>query len=287
MLVVLGYVVVVAAVLGGYAMTGGHMGALYQPAEVVIIAGSAIGAFIATNTGKAIKATARALPGLFKSSKYKKELYLDVMSLLYVLLSKARREGILFLEKEIADPAASSVFSQYPRILTDPVVMEFLTDYLRMMVNGNMNAFEIEALMDHEIETFRHEAEIPAHALARMGDGLPAFGIVAAVMGVVHALGSADLPPAELGALIAHAMVGTFLGILLAYGFVSPLAARVELQVSENVKVYECIKVVLLASLNGYAPLVAVEFGRKVLYSTVRPSFLELDDHVREVKSLN
>jgi chemotaxis protein MotA len=286
-LVVLGYVVVVAAVLGGYAMTGGHMGALYQPAEVVIIAGAAIGAFVATNTGKAIKATARALPGLFKSSKYKKELYLDVMSLLYVLLSKARREGILFLEKEIADPAASSVFSQYPRILSDPVVMEFLIDYLRMMVNGNMNAFEIEALMDHEIETFRHEAEIPAHALSRVGDGLPAFGIVAAVMGVVHALGSADLPPAELGALIAHAMVGTFLGILLAYGFISPLAARIELQVSENVKVYECIKVVLLASLNGYAPLVAVEFGRKVLYSTVRPSFLELDDHVREVKSLN
>ncbi|NUT17246.1 MAG: flagellar motor stator protein MotA [Cupriavidus sp.] len=276
MLVVLGYVVVVVAVLGGYAMTGGHMGALYQPAEFVIIGGAAFGAFIATNTGKAIKATARALPGLFKSSKYKN-----------VLLSKARREGILFLEKEIADPAASSVFSQYPRILSDPVVMEFLTDYLRMMVNGNMNAFEIEALMDHEIETFRHEAEIPAHALSRVGDGLPAFGIVAAVMGVVHALGSADLPPAELGALIAHAMVGTFLGILLAYGFISPLAARIELQVSENVKVYECIKVVLLASLNGYAPLVAVEFGRKVLYSTVRPSFLELDDHVREVKSLN
>ena len=287
MLVVLGYVVVVVAVLGGYAMTGGHRGALYQPAEFVIIGGAAFGAFIATNTTKAIKATARALPGLFKGSKYKKELYLDVMSLLYVLLSKARREGILFLEKEIADPASSSVFSQYPRILSDPVVMEFLTDYLRMMVNGNMNAFEIEALMDHEIETFRHEAEIPAHALSRVGDALPAFGIVAAVMGVVHALGSADLPPAELGALIAHAMVGTFLGILLAYGFISPLAARIELQVSENVKVYECIKVVLLASLNGYAPLVAVEFGRKVLYSTVRPSFLELDDHVREVKSLN
>ena len=285
MLVVLGYIVVVAAVLGGYAMTGGHMGALYQPAELVIIGGAAAGAFIATNTTKALKATLKALPGLFKSSKYKKELYLDVMSLLYVLLSKARREGILFLEKEIADPAASSVFSQYPRILSDPVVMEFLTDYLRMMVNGNMNAFEIEALMDHEIETFRHEAEIPAHALSRVGDALPAFGIVAAVMGVVHALASADLPPAELGALIAHAMVGTFLGILLAYGFVSPLAARIELQVSENVKVYECIKVVLLASLNGYAPLVAVEFGRKVLYSTVRPSFLELDDHVREVKA--
>ncbi|MDF3835613.1 flagellar motor stator protein MotA [Cupriavidus basilensis] len=286
MLVVIGYVVVVAAVLGGYAMTGGHMGALYQPAELVIIGGAAIGAFISSNNGKAIKATIRAVPTLFRSSKYSKALYMEVMALLYVLLSKARREGILFLEKEIADPAASSVFSQYPRILADPAMMEFLTDYLRMMVNGNMNAFEIEALMDHEIETFRHEAEVPAHALTRVGDGLPAFGIVAAVMGVVHALASADLPPAELGALIAHAMVGTFLGILLAYGFVSPLAARVEHQVNETVKMYECVKVTLLASLNGYAPLVAVEFGRKVLYSTERPSFLELDDHVREVKSI-
>ncbi|QET05743.1 MULTISPECIES: flagellar motor stator protein MotA [Cupriavidus] len=286
MLVVLGYVVVLGAVLGGYAITGGHMGALYQPAELIIIGGAAVGAFISTNSGKAIKGTMKALPKLLRGSKYNKELYLDVMALLYVLLSKARREGILFLEKEIADPAASSVFSQYPRILADAVMMEFLTDYLRMMVNGNMNAFEIEALMDHEIETYRHEAEVPAHALSRVGDGLPAFGIVAAVMGVVHALASADLPPAELGALIAHAMVGTFLGILLAYGFVSPLAARIEQQVDESVKMYECIKVTLLASLNGYAPLVAVEFGRKVLYSTVRPSFLELDDHVREVKSL-
>jgi chemotaxis protein MotA len=276
-----------AAVLGGYAMTGGHMGALYQPAELVIIGGAAVGAFISSNNGKAIKATMHALPTLFRSSKYNKALFMEVMALLYVLLSKARREGILFLEKEIADPAASSVFSQYPRLLADATLMEFLTDYLRMMVNGNMNAFEIETLMDHEIETFRHEAEVPGHALARVGDGLPAFGIVAAVMGVVHALASADLPPAELGALIAHAMVGTFLGILLAYGFVSPLAARVEHQVAETLKMHECIKVTLLASLNGYAPLVAVEFGRKVLFSTERPTFIELDDHVREVKSLN
>ena len=246
------------------------MGALYQPAELVIIGGAAVGAFISANSGKAIKATLRALPQLLRSSKYNKALYMEVMALLYVLLSRARREGILFLEKEIADPA----------------MMEFLTDYLRMMVNGNMNAFEIEALMDHEIETFKHEAEVPAHALARVGDALPAFGIVAAVMGVVHALASADLPPSVLGALIAHAMVGTFLGILLAYGFVSPLASRVEHQVAETVKMYQCIKVTLLASLNGYAPLGAVEFGRKVLYSSERPSFLELDYHVREVKSL-
>ncbi len=286
MLVVLGYIVVVAAVLGGYAMTGGHMGALYQPAELVIIGGAAGGAFIATNTTKAIKQRS-SVAGSVQEFQVQEGTVPGRHVAAVRAAVQARREGILFLEKEIADPAASSVFSQYPRILSDSVVMEFLTDYLRMMVNGNMNAFEIEALMDHEIETFRHEAEIPAHALSRVGDALPAFGIVAAVMGVVHALASADLPPAELGALIAHAMVGTFLGILLAYGFVSPLASRIELQVSENVKVYECIKVVLLASLNGYAPLVAVEFGRKVLYSTVRPSFLELDDHVREVKSLS
>lgn len=286
MLVVIGCAIVLEAVLGGYAMTGAHMGALYQPAEFVIIGGATIGAFLSTNSGKALKATVRSLPQLFRSSKYSKTLYLDVMALLYVLLSKARRERILFLEKEIANPAASRVFSQYPRILVDPLMMEFLVDYLRMMVNGNMNAFEIETLMDQEIETFRHEAEIPAHDLSRVGDALPAFGIVAAVMGVVHALASADLPPSVLGALIAHAMVGTFLGILLAYGFVSPLASRVAHQVADTIKMYECIKVTLLASLNGYAPLAAVEFGRKVLFSSERPSFFELEDHVREVKRL-
>ena len=159
MLVVIGYVIVLAAVLGGYAITGGHMGALYQPAELIIIGGRAR-RLHQLNSGKALKATMRALPTLFRSSRYSKALYMEVMALLYVLLSKARREGILFLEKEIADPAASSVFSQYPRILADPAMMEFLTDYLRMMVSGNMNAFEIEALMDHEIETFHHEAEV-------------------------------------------------------------------------------------------------------------------------------
>jgi chemotaxis protein MotA len=139
--------------------------------------------------------------------------------------------------------------------------------------------------MDHEIETIKHEAEMPVHSLSRVSDALPALGIVAAVMGVVHALGSADLPPSEMGALIAHAMVGTFLGVLLAYGFVSPLASLIDQKVSEGMKLYQCTKVTLLASLNGYAPQLAVEFGRKVLFSTERPSFTELDSHVREVKA--
>jgi chemotaxis protein MotA len=153
------------------------------------------------------------------------------------------------------------------------------------MISGNMDAFEIESLMDHEIETFQHEAEIPAHGLAAMGDSLPAFGIVAAVMGVVHALGSAALDPGEIGPLIAHAMVGTFLGILLAYGFVSPLAARVRSQVEEVVKIMQSVKVTLLANLNGYAPPLAIEFGRKALFSAERPSFSELEEHVRGVKA--
>jgi len=189
------------------------------------------------------------------------------------------------LEADVEAPASSEIFARYPNIMSDPGVMEFLCDYLRLVVSGNTDAFEIEALMDHEIETIRHEAEIPSHSLARVADALPALGIVAAVMGVVHALGSANLPPSEMGALIAHAMVGTFLGVLLAYGFVTPLSTVIEQKVEEGMKVYQCAKVTLLASLNGYAPQLAVEFGRKVLFSTERPSFTELDDHVREVKA--
>lgn len=285
MLVLIGYAVVLASVFGGYGLMGGHFGALYQPVELLIIGGSGIGAFVVGNNAKTIRATLKGLPNVFKGSKHTKALYMELMALLYVLLAKGRKDGMLALESDIDDPANSPVFSQYPLILKDAKVIEFLTDYLRLIVSGNMDPFEIEALMDHEIETYEHEAELPAHSLTRVGDALPALGIVAAVMGVVHALGSADLPPAELGLLIAHAMVGTFLGILLAYGFVSPLASLIQQQVSESIKLYQCMKVTLLSSLNGYAPQLAVEFGRKVLYSTERPTFAELDEHVRQVKN--
>lgn len=285
MLIILGYVVVIACVLGGYTMVGGHLGGLWQPAELVIIAGAAVGAMIVGNNAKALKATMRSIPFLLKPSKYTKKLYLDVISLLFLILSKARQQGMLSLEGDIDSPKDSEIFSAYPALLANHEIVEFITDYLRLMVSGNMSAFEIEALMDEEIETHEHEAEIPATAWQNVGDGLPAFGIVAAVMGVVHALGSADLPPAELGLLVAHAMVGTFLGILLAYGFVSPLAAAVRQKNSEHHKMLQCIKVTLLANLNGYAPQIAVEFGRKVLYSTIRPTFTELEEHIRQVKA--
>ncbi|AIU88948.1 flagellar motor stator protein MotA [Pectobacterium odoriferum] len=285
MLVILGYIVIVASILGGYLMVGGALGALYQPSELLIIGGAAIGAFIVGNNGKAIKATLRALPLLVKSSKYNKALYMDLMALLFRVMAKSRQQGMLSLEFDIDNPRESEIFSSYPNILADNTVVEFITDYLRLMVSGNMNAFEIETLMDEEIETIEHESEVPASSLTMMGDGLPAFGIVAAVMGVVHSLAYVDRPAAELGMMIAHAMVGTFLGILLAYGFVSPLAALLRQKNAEKIKVLQCIKVTLLSSLNGYAPQIAVEFGRKTLYSTERPSFTELEEHIRRVKS--
>lgn len=285
MLVILGYIVVLGAVFGGYMIVGGHLGALYQPAEFLIIGGAGVGAFIVGNNGKAIKATMKALPKLMRRSKYNKVLYMDLMALLYRLLAKSRQQGMLSLERDIESPLESEIFSNYPRILADKVLVEFITDYLRLIVSGNMNAFEIEALMDEEIETHEQECEVPAGSLAMVGDSLPAFGIVAAVMGVVHALASADRPAAELGALIAHAMVGTFLGILLAYGFISPLATLLRQQSAETTKMMQCIKVTLLSSLNGYAPQIAVEFGRKTLYTTERPSFIELEEHVRRVKA--
>ena len=281
MLVIVGYIVVLASVFGGYALAGGHLGALFQPVELLMIGGAAAGAFCVGNNAKAIKATLKALPKTLKGSAYTKELYMDLMALLYDILAKVRKEGLMTIESDVEEPEKSALFTKYPRVLSNKRVLEFLTDYLRLMVGGNLNTFEIENLMDNEIETHHHEGEVPVHVIQRMGDAMPAFGIVAAVMGVVHTMGSVGLPPAELGLLIAHALVGTFLGILLSYGFVGPLASVLEQKLAEGTKILECIKVTLLASLNGYAPALSVEFGRKVLYSTERPSFIELENHVK------
>ncbi|MEI7535639.1 MAG: flagellar motor stator protein MotA [Comamonadaceae bacterium] len=286
MLVIVGYVIVLGSVFGGYVMMGGHLGVLYQPLELLIIGGAAVGSFVAGNDSKTLRATMKELPKLLRNSaKHDKALYMELLALLYVLLAKGRKDGMMSLESDIDDPQNSSIFAPYPLILHDVGVTEFLTDYLRLVVSGNTDPFEIGDLMEHELATYKEEREVPAHSLARVGDALPALGIVSAVLGVVHALASADLPPAEMGQLIAHAMVGTFLGILLSYGFVSPLATLIEHHVAESLKVYQCVKVTLMASLNGYAPQLAVEFGRKILFSTERPSFTELEGHVREVKN--
>jgi len=285
LLVIIGYVIVMASVFGGFAMAGGHLGALFQPIELLMIGGAAGGAFLVGNNNKAIKATIKALPTVFKGSTYTKALYMELMSLLFEILTKSRKEGLMSIEGDIEEPESSPIFSKYPGVLADHHLIEFMTDYLRLMVSGNMDAFQIENLMDNEIETHHHEGEIPVHCIAKLGDGMPAFGIVAAVMGVVHTMESVGIPPSELGMLIAHALVGTFLGILLAYGFVGPLSSLLEQKLHESTKIYQCVKVTLLASLNGYAPALSIEFGRKVLFSTERPSFLELEEHVKQAKS--
>jgi len=284
-LVLIGYLVVVGSVVGSYVSMGGHLGALYQPFELLLIGGAAAGAFLAGNSRKSLLLVARAVPGVLRRAPYGRESYMQLMALLYVLLNKARREGLMSIETHIEEPASSPIFAEYPLIAGDARLMEFVTDYLRIMISGNMSPFEIETLMDEEIDTFRHECGMPAHMLRGVADGLPAFGIVAAVLGVIKALASVDQPPAILGDLISKAMVGTFLGVLLAYGFVAPLASRIERRNAEAIKILECIKTTLLASMNGYPPQLAVEFGRKVLFSTSRPSFMELEEHVRQAKS--
>jgi len=284
-LIVIGYLIVLISVVGSFVALGGHLGALYQPFELTLIGGAALGAFLAGNSRKSVMLVLQAIPHAVRGAPYSKELYMELMALMYVLLNKARREGLMAIESHIEDPDASPIFAEYPQITRDPKLMEFITDYLRIMISGNMSPFEIETLMDEEIETYRHEREVPTHALHSVADALPAFGIVAAVLGVIKALASVDQPPAILGDLISKAMVGTFLGVLLAYGFVAPLASRVERRTNESIKVLECIKTTLLASMNGYPPQLAVEFGRKVLFSMVRPSFSELEEHVRQAKT--
>jgi chemotaxis protein MotA len=284
MIVFLGYIVVLGAVFGGFVIAGGSLGALMQPVELLMIGGAAVGAFLVGNDTKVIGATLKAIPTAFKGSRFTKKLYLELLGLLYEILSKTRKDGLMSIEEDIEDPKKSPIFKKFPNILKDHHVTDFIVDYLRMMVGGSLNPMELESLMDVEIETHHHEAEIPAQAFNKIGDALPAFGIVAAVMGVVHTMESLQLPPRELGILIAHALVGTFLGILLAYGFVGPLGPRLAQSASESTKMLECIKVTLLASLNGYNPQVAVEFGRKTLYSTERPTFRELEDGVKKKK---
>jgi chemotaxis protein MotA len=210
---------------------------------------------------------------------------MELLALLYEVLTKARKEGLMAIEADVENPHDSPLFSKYEQIAKDHHLMEFATDYLRMMVSGNLNSHEIENLMDIEIDTHHHEAMVSPHSVQKMADGMPAFGIVAAVMGVVHTMGSVGKPPAELGLMIAHALVGTFLGILLAYGFIGPIADLLASKVDESSKELQCVKVTLLASMQGYAPAVAVEFGRKVLYSTERPTFAELESHVKGKKA--
>lgn len=285
MLVIVGYLVVCASVFGGYALAGGHLAALFQPLELLMIGGAGVGAFFVGNDMKAIKATIATLPKVLQGSKFTKALYLNLLAMMFELLTKIKKDGMMSIESDIEEPEQSAIFQKYPDVTKDHHLMDFICDYFRLMLTGNMDAFQIENLMDNEIDTHHAEGHVPVHCVARIGDGLPAFGIVAAVMGVVHTMENVGIPPAELGILIAHALVGTFLGILLAYGFVGPLATVLEQKLNESTKLYQTVKVIILASLNDYAPVIAIEFGRKVLNSTERPGFLELEERIKQAKA--
>ena len=270
MFVIIGWIVALSAVFGVFIAHGGNIAVVLHalPFEMAAIGGAALGAFIANNQPKVLKATMKGLGQCFKGSKYTKARYMELMALMYDILQKARKEGLMSIEKDVEEPHNSPLFQKYPTVGGDHHVAEFITDYLRMMVSGNLNAHEIESLMDNEIDTHHHEAHSAVAALQRLAGALPAFGIVAAV----------------LGGMIGSALVGTFLGILLAYAFAEPLAGLLEQKVDEQGKELQCIKTTLLASMQGYAPQVAVEFGRKVLYSTERPTFAELESHVKGKK---
>jgi len=286
MFVIIGWVVVLGCVFGVFIAHGGNMGPILKalPWEMAMIGGATLGAFLVNNQMTVIKSTIGGVLSCFKGSKHTKARYMELLALLFDILQKARKEGLMSIEKDVEDPHASPLFQKYPTVGNDHHVTEFITDYLRMMVSGNLNAHEIESLMDSEIETHHHEAHAPVAAIQRVAGGLPAFGIVAAVLGVVKTMGSVGQPPAVLGAMIGSALVGTFLGILLAYAFAEPLAGLLEQKVEEEGKELQCIKTTLLASMQGYAPQVAIEFGRKVLLSTVRPTFSELEGHVKGKK---
>lgn len=286
MFVIIGWLVILVCVFGVYIFHGGNIMVILHalPFELITIGGATVGAFLANNQMKVVKATMKGLGDCFKGSKYSKARYMELMALMFDILQKARKEGLMAIEKDVEEPHESELFKKYPAVGQDHHVVEFITDYLRMMVSGNLNAHEIESLMDSEIDTHHQEAHAPVAALQRVAGGLPAFGIVAAVLGVVNTMGSVGQPPAVLGGMIGSALVGTFLGILLAYAFAEPLAGILEQKVEENGKELQCIKTTLLASMQGYNPSTAIEFGRKVLYSTERPTFVELEGYVKGKK---
>lgn len=285
MLVIVGAIIVLACVAGGFVLSHGNLATIWQPYEVLIICGAAFGAFVISNPTKVIKGAFAGALSLLKGPKYGKKDYLELLGLMYDIFSKARKEGMMSVEEHIEDPESSSLFGKYPKIVKDHHAMDFICDYLRIIVGGNMNPFELENLMDVELETHHHEAEQPAQAITRVSDALPGFGIVAAVLGIVITMGSLDQPPDVIGAHVAAALVGTFLGILFAYGFVGPAAIAIEHKVADEAKYLQCIKVCLLATLNGYSPQISVEFGRKSLFSSDRPGFSELEEFLKENKT--
>ena len=278
MALIIGIIVVIACTFGGYVAMGGKLGVLWQPFEVVIIVGAAIGAFIIGNTKPVLKGTMGAFKAAMSGPKVKKESYVELLGLLYQVFKLAKSKGNLALEPHVEKPEESSLFQQFPGFSKNHHAVDFLCDYLRLISLGAENPHEMEALMDEELETHHHEHEAIAGAIQTMADGMPALGIVAAVLGVIKTMGSISEPPEVLGKLIGGALVGTFLGVWLSYGFLAPIASKAKSTFEAESKYFLCIRAGLLAHMGGAAPAVSVEFARKALLSTDRPTFYEVEE---------
>lgn len=278
MFVILGTLVVIGSVIGGYLMVGGHLDVLFQPAEIVIIGGSGIGAFITSNNKETITGAISGMLGLLKGPKYKADDYLELLTLQYQVFRMAKSKGMLSLESHIENPEASALFQQFPGFAGDHHAVEFFCDYLRLMTLGTDNPLEVEGLIDQELDIHHEHLHEVAHAVNALAESFPGLGIVAAVLGVIHTMGSITEPPEVLGHLIGAALVGTFLGILLCYGFVGPMATALKGIYDADHNYFICLKTGIIAHLQGYAPAVSVEFARKTLGESVRPSFSELEE---------
>ena len=276
MLLIVGLVVVIGSVLGGYVMEGGHVLLLNQPAEFVIIGGAATGTLIISTPMSVLSKLVKQVLGVLKPGLTQDD-FAELLTMLYQLFRIAQQTGVMALESHFENPEASSVLSKFPKFLARHESVAFLSDSMKVIIVGGMAPHDLEALMDEDLEVHHHTERAPASALSKIGDALPGLGIVAAVLGIVITMQAIDGPPEEIGHKVGAALVGTFLGILLSYGFVAPLAASLEQRVDEDGRYEQCIKVGILATFKGLPPAVAVEFARRVLPHQVRPTFEETE----------
>ncbi len=290
----LGLLMVFGCTMGGLIMTAGMDKAMKlltynilpaAPGEIVIIMGCAVSAFLVANSQESVKYTMKYFSALTKPEAYEKDDYIQLFSVLFTIFKLSRTKGWLALETHIENPNESDLFGQFERFQHNHHALVFICDYLRIISLGNDKAHELEALMDAEIEGIEHHENHPGHAIQNMADGVPALGIVAAVLGVIKTMASISEPPEVLGKLIGGALVGTFLGVWLAYGMIGPIAAAMTAKAETEVAYYKIMKTCLIAFLNGAAPQVAVEFGRKIMPHSIQPTFQELEEILNELPS--
>jgi chemotaxis protein MotA len=277
MRLIVGSIIVVLCVFGGYAAMGGKLGVLWQPWEYVIILGAAIGAFVIGNSGPVLKAVPSMFGAIIKGPKYNQKAYVELLAMQFSMFRLVKQKGLLALEPHIESPGESTLFNAFPTFAANHHGVEFVCDYMRMLSLGADKAHEIDALMDEELETHHQEQERVVAAMQGIADGTPALGIVAAVLGVIKTMGSISEPPEVLGHLIGGALVGTFFGVFVAYGFFGPMAQSLRSTYEAESKYYAALKAGLLAHISGQSPVMAVEFARKTLMSDVRPTFAEVE----------